>query len=68
MPEMGQNQLLTMEINVVVTEYVGMASAVAPTTYFIRKVYGGVILAPPFLLYRSVPTPIVNVGERVTNG
>ena len=32
MPEMGQNQLLTMEINVVVTEYVGMATAVAPTT------------------------------------
>lgn len=32
MPEMGQNQLLTMEINLVVTEYVGMASAVAPTT------------------------------------
>lgn len=32
MPEMGQNQLLTMEINLVVTEYVGMASAIAPTT------------------------------------
>ena len=32
MPEMGQNQLLTMEINLVVTEYVGMATAVAPTT------------------------------------
>lgn len=32
MPEMRQNQLLTMEINLVVTEYVGMASAVAPTT------------------------------------
>ena len=31
MPEMGQNQLLTMEINVVVTEYVGMATAVEPT-------------------------------------
>ena len=32
MPEMGQNQLLTMEINLVVTEYVGMATAVAPST------------------------------------
>ena len=32
MPEMGQNQLLTMEINLVVTEYVGMSTAVAPTT------------------------------------
>ena len=32
MPEMGQNQLLTMEINLVVTEYVGMATAIAPTT------------------------------------
>ena len=32
MPEMGQNQLLTMEINLVVTEYVGMAAAIAPTT------------------------------------
>ena len=32
MPEMGQNQLLTMEINLVVTEYVGMATGVAPTT------------------------------------
>ena len=31
MPEMGQNQLLTMEINLVVTEYVGMETAVAPT-------------------------------------
>ncbi|MBR4590628.1 MAG: hypothetical protein IKO36_08240 [Bacteroidaceae bacterium] len=30
MPEMGQNQLLTMEINLVVTEYVGMATAVEP--------------------------------------
>lgn len=32
MPEMGQNQLLTMEINLVVTEYVGMATAVEPST------------------------------------
>ena len=32
MPEMGQNQLLTMEINLVVTEYVGMSTAVAPST------------------------------------
>ena len=32
MPEMGQNQLLIMEINLVVTEYVGMATAVAPST------------------------------------
>ena len=32
MPEMSQNQLLTMEINLVVTEYVGMATAVAPST------------------------------------
>jgi len=31
MPEMGQNSLLTMEINLVVTEYVGLATAVAPT-------------------------------------
>lgn len=31
MPEMGQNQLLTMEINLVVTEYVGMDTAVDPT-------------------------------------
>ena len=32
MPEMGQNQLLTMEINLVVTEYVGIATAVEPST------------------------------------
>ena len=32
MPEMGQNQLLTMEINLVVTEYVGLATAVEPST------------------------------------
>ena len=32
MPEMGQNHLLTMEINLVVTEYVGMATAVEPST------------------------------------
>lgn len=31
MPEMGQNQLLTMEINLVVTEYVGLDTAVAIT-------------------------------------
>ena len=32
MPEFGQNSLLTVEINLVVTEYVGMDTAVAPTT------------------------------------
>ena len=31
MPEMGQNQLLTMEINLVVTEYVGLETAVNPS-------------------------------------
>lgn len=31
MPEMGQNQLLTMEINLVITEYVGLSAAVNPT-------------------------------------
>lgn len=32
MPEFGQNSLLTVEINLVVTEYIGMDTAVAPTT------------------------------------
>lgn len=32
MPEFSQNSLLTVEINLVVTEYVGMDTAVAPTT------------------------------------
>ena len=32
MPEFGQNSLLTVEISLVVTEYIGMDTAVAPTT------------------------------------
>lgn len=32
MPEFGQNSLLTVEINLVVTEYIGMDTAVEPTT------------------------------------
>lgn len=32
MPEFGQNSLLLVEINLVVTEYIGMDTAVAPTT------------------------------------
>lgn len=32
MPEFGQNSLLTVEINLVVTEYIGMDTAVTPTT------------------------------------
>jgi hypothetical protein len=32
MPEFSQNSLLTVEINLVVTEYIGMDTAVAPTT------------------------------------
>lgn len=31
MPEMSQNALLTMEIQLVITEYVGMATAVVPS-------------------------------------